>query len=98
MTIQCKVCGTENLDGEQICQRCGIALVRSGISLVNDFEIRLQGDDRAVIQLEAPQNEGYVLGRSEDGSDYKPDIDFARFGARERGVSRRHAALVRFQG
>jgi pSer/pThr/pTyr-binding forkhead associated (FHA) protein len=42
--------------------------------------------------------EGFVLGRSDSKSSYLPDVDLASFRALDKGVSRRHAALVRFQG
>ncbi|HEX2908732.1 MAG TPA: FHA domain-containing protein [Phototrophicaceae bacterium] len=41
---------------------------------------------------------GYIIGRSDSKSSYIPDIDLAAFHALEKGVSRRHAALVRHQG
>ena len=52
----------------------------------------------ARLPIEAPGVEGYVLGRSGSGSDYLPDIDLAPYGAREKGISRRHAALVQYHG
>ena len=60
--------------------------------------IRVLHSEKAVIYLEAPTTEGYVIGRSDDASSYVPDIDLASFDAREKGVSRRHSALVRYQG
>lgn len=61
------------------------------------FELRTASGDFA-LQFDAPAIEGYVLGRTDENSDYKPDIDFTHAGARVNGVSRRHAALVRYQG
>lgn len=97
MSIHCSVCGQDNADNAQVCSRCGVTLVKSGLALTSDFELRLSGEDRSVIHLAAPAHEGYVLGRSDAGSEYVPDIDLASYGARERGVSRRHAALVRYK-
>lgn len=34
-----------------------------------------------------------IFGRSDDNSTVKPDVDFASYGAIEKGVSRQHAAL-----
>ena len=62
------------------------------------YSIRVSGSDRAIVLIEAPATEGYVIGRSDEASNYIPDIDLASFDAREKGVSRRHAALVRFEG
>jgi pSer/pThr/pTyr-binding forkhead associated (FHA) protein len=56
-------------------------------------------DDRnAFIEIDAPDVEGYIIGRSEAQSPLPPDVDLINYRARERGVSRRHAALVRFKG
>jgi pSer/pThr/pTyr-binding forkhead associated (FHA) protein len=56
-------------------------------------------DERnTTIEIEAPNVEGYIIGRSETQSSIPPDIDLMNFRARELGVSRRHAALVRFKG
>jgi hypothetical protein len=46
----------------------------------------------------APGIEGYVLGRSDVGSSYVPDVDLAPHNAQRFGISRRHAALVRNAG
>ena len=61
------------------------------------FELRCTDDGQVVAQLAAPGVEGYILGRSDSSSPYVPDIDLAAFGALEHGISRRHAALVRFR-
>jgi len=56
-------------------------------------------DERnALIEIDAPDVEGYIIGRSEAASSLPPDVDLLNYRARERGVSRRHAALVRFKG
>lgn len=61
------------------------------------FEIRLVEDDSAYFVIEAPVTQGYVMGRSDEKSDYIPDIDLVELGARDKGVSRRHAVLVRHE-
>lgn len=59
--------------------------------------IRLTNSDtRPVFKVDVPTEEGYVLGRSDETSDFIPDIDLVIYGAREKGISRRHVALVRF--
>lgn len=50
------------------------------------------------VHLDMPLVEGYVIGRSDDALNYIPDIDLAPYDSRERGVSRRHAALVNYEG
>lgn len=65
---------------------------------MKQLTLRRQPDNIIIIQVQQPEHNGYVLGRSDDNSDFVPDIDLAQFGARELGVSRRHAAFVRFQG
>ena len=55
-------------------------------------------EDQIIYQFDTPTVQGYVLGRSDENSEFVPDVDLANLGARERGVSRRHAALVRYQG
>jgi pSer/pThr/pTyr-binding forkhead associated (FHA) protein len=61
--------------------------------------IRLTNSDtRPVFQVDVPSEEGYVLGRSDESSDFIPDIDLVIYGAHEKGISRRHVAIVRFHG
>lgn len=98
MPLICNICGETNTDESQVCVRCGVALQRSGLSLVDEFELRIGGRERATFHLSPPQLEGYIIGRTDETSDYRPDIDLAAYGGREQGVSRRHAALVRFHG
>lgn len=98
MTVKCSTCGHDNPDDEQVCEECGAPLVRPGDSLVGDLEIRLVDQEDVVFRLSAPQGEGYVLGRTDEASSFTPDVDLAEHGAREQGVSRRHAALVRYRG
>jgi pSer/pThr/pTyr-binding forkhead associated (FHA) protein len=39
-------------------------------------------------------SEGYIIGRADAQSAFPPDIDLAPYNGRDRGVSRRHAALT----
>lgn len=50
------------------------------------------------VQLDLAGSEGFVLGRSDSKSSYIPDVDLAAFMALDKGVSRRHAAFVRYEG
>ncbi|MAS35916.1 MAG: hypothetical protein CL610_18050 [Anaerolineaceae bacterium] len=60
------------------------------------FELRLADSGHTIAKLAAPGVEGYVLGRLDSGSTYVPDIDLSAYEALDHGISRRHAALVRF--
>ncbi len=61
-----------------------------------DFVIQLLSGSRKSLTIHAPGVEGYVIGRGDEILDYKPDLDMTSWGARDQGVSRRHAALVMF--
>lgn len=50
-----------------------------------------------MLNVSFAHSDGAILGRSDSKSSYVPDIDLAELQALERGVSRRHAALVRYQ-
>ncbi len=47
-----------------------------------------------VFKLQPITSEGYIIGRSDAQSAFPPDIDLTPFNGRDRGVSRRHAALT----
>ncbi len=59
----------------------------------------LQASDNTLqsVQVSLLTTDGFVVGRSDSRSSFVPDIDLAEFKALEKGVSRRHAALVRYQ-
>lgn len=61
-------------------------------------EFEIHHDGQVIYQFDTPVVQGYVLGRSDGNSEFVPDVDLADYGARDKGVSRRHAALVRYQG
>jgi pSer/pThr/pTyr-binding forkhead associated (FHA) protein len=61
------------------------------------LELRLSGTGQVVKQFAVPGVEGYVLGRSDNGSSYIPDIDLVAYDALKHGISRRHAAIVRLR-
>lgn len=47
--------------------------------------------------IEAPGVEGYILGRSDVSTSYIPDVDLGEFRGQQKGISRRHAALIRYR-
>ncbi len=61
-------------------------------------DLRLVDDERFSLQIEVSRLEGYVMGRSDEATNFTPDIDFVAYASREKGVSRRHAALISFHG
>jgi len=68
------------------------------IESIGSIKIQVEESTDAPITVEAPGIEGYIIGRSDVSIDYMPDIDLAPFEAQQRGISRRHAALVRRKG
>lgn len=60
--------------------------------------LRFAGYEGSGIQVDAPTVEGYVLGRSDEALRYTPDIDLSTYNSLDKGVSRRHAALVNYRG
>lgn len=71
------------------------SMSKPGIPAAGQFEIIVNTNS---FRIDAPATEGYIIGRSDANSSYCPDIDLAACNALEKGVSRRHAALVRYQG
>jgi pSer/pThr/pTyr-binding forkhead associated (FHA) protein len=82
---------------------------KQGIKASGKLRLRvLEGDsppgDTQLLQsppdfeIEAPGVEGYIIGRSDISSTYIPDIDLVIFQGQQKGISRRHAALVRSRG
>ena len=65
---------------------------------MSQYSILVDGLERPAFLIDPPEVEGYIIGRSDEASKYVPDIDLANYEAREKGVSRRHAALVTYQG
>lgn len=58
---------------------------------------RFAEDERVGFQVDAPVTEGYVIGRSDEALHYTPDIDLSVYDSRDKGVSRRHAALINYR-
>lgn len=97
MTVKCNFCNKENADDALVCARCGVELVKASQPMRGTLELRVIGMERASINVAPPAQEGYIIGRSDDSSDYIPDIDLSQYGARQHGVSRRHAALIYYR-
>lgn len=61
------------------------------------YALDMLDPQQTIQEIAAPGITGYVLGRSDPRSSYKPDVDLAEFKGLELGISRRHAALVNHQ-
>ncbi|MBZ0308387.1 MAG: FHA domain-containing protein [Anaerolineae bacterium] len=71
----------------------------TGIPTSGILELHIGGDRPALFRFEAPGIEGYIIGRSDlTSSNYIPDVDLSACNGMDQGVSRRHAALVHYQG
>jgi pSer/pThr/pTyr-binding forkhead associated (FHA) protein len=70
------------------------------IPAAGTLEVEVLGEtgSQATFQFSAPGVEGYIIGRSDTKSTYTPDIDLTVYNALQKGLSRRHAALVSYQG
>jgi pSer/pThr/pTyr-binding forkhead associated (FHA) protein len=64
----------------------------------SQFALQVTDETETVFSLKMPVNEGYIIGRGDAQSIYPPDVDLGPLHARDRGVSRRHAALVAYGG
>jgi pSer/pThr/pTyr-binding forkhead associated (FHA) protein len=71
--------------------------LESGIPKDRVLFLRVEGKPTKPLEIHLTQADGYVMGRSDNRNAYVPDIDFADYLAQEKGVSRRHAALVWYQ-
>lgn len=69
----------------------------TAIPMSGKLLIQSSQDSASAIQVDLWGTEGFILGRSDNKSSYLPDIDLAAFNALDKGVSRRHAALVSYQ-
>jgi pSer/pThr/pTyr-binding forkhead associated (FHA) protein len=95
--LVCHGCGRENESNIKQCVYCNALLPRAPLSSVGLLEIRLKTENKAIVQIDAPGVEGYIIGRADHKISYLPDIDLGIYNALENGVSRRHAALINFQ-
>jgi pSer/pThr/pTyr-binding forkhead associated (FHA) protein len=71
------------------------SMSKLGIPATGQFEVAVGTN---LFRIDAPGVEGYIIGRSDANSSYQPDIDLTTCNALEKGVSRRHAVLCRYQG
>lgn len=72
-------------------------LVGTGIPMDGILVLQSAHEPSQFIEISLIGTEGYILGRSDTKSSYVVDIDLSELGALDRGVSRRHAALVYYE-
>jgi predicted component of type VI protein secretion system len=72
-------------------------LVGTGISMDGILVLQSAHEPSQFIEIALTGTEGFVLGRSDAKSSYMVDVDLSGLGALDRGVSRRHAALVYYE-
>ena len=105
----CPHCGTENLEGMLYCTQCGVALGPVPLStrqLPNGESTggtdKLSPDNVLIMQVEHDETPIFlqirtevILGRITEQSDTTTYLNLTPYGADDRGVSRRHARLLR---
>ncbi len=69
----------------------------SGIQMSGALIIQSNEEPLKFIEVALSGTEGFILGRSDGKSKYTADIDLSPFDALDKGVSRRHAALVYYE-
>lgn len=80
----------EDTDFEDGIPRWGTARFSDRMNLV----LRLR-DNRATFVYDAEEITELVLGRHDPDSDMHPDVDLQEYGGADKGVSRRHAVIIR---
>jgi len=70
------------------------SLAGTGIPMNGILIIRDNTESPKTIEVALAGTEGFILGRSDSKSNYVVDIDLSGFDALEKGISRRHSALV----
>ncbi len=87
--LKCPACGWENLANALFCEECAYPLYREEAG-----KIRLVSSDGGW-ELQVPALEEILIGRSDPQQGFKPHVDLSAYGGLERGVSRRHARIMR---
>jgi pSer/pThr/pTyr-binding forkhead associated (FHA) protein len=103
----CQYCGTllldtkeqsatkalENADFEENIPKWGTARFSSRITLIVTTD---SGERRLTVDTANMQE--MIVGREDPDTHEAPEIDLTPFGAQDKGVSRRHAAILRKEG
>lgn len=105
----CPHCGTENLEGMLYCTQCGVALGPVPLSTrqLPDDEgkggtDKLSTDHVLILQVENDESPIFlqirsevIIGRITEQSETTTYLNLTPYGADDKGVSRRHARLLR---
>lgn len=100
--MKCNECNMENIDGALFCEECGAKLDAveplqdTAVERPDSREIVLATSDGGTLSL--PARDEIIIGREDPVSEIFPDIDLTGLGGMEKGVSRRHAKIVRMAG
>jgi len=83
----------EEADSEEVVPRWGTARFNSRMNLI--LHLR---DSNMTYVFDANEVTELIIGRADPISGEHPPVDLTEFGAVEKGVSRRHAAIIRKDG
>jgi hypothetical protein len=97
ITMKCKECQMENIEGALFCEECGSKLEGNVAHLEASGEVSSQlvlasADGN---RLEIPAKDEIIIGREDPISDIFPDLDLTDLGGMDKGVSRKHAVIHR---
>jgi FHA domain len=72
-------------------------LAGTGIPMSGVLAIQVSDEPSRKIEFSLSGTDGFILGRSDAKTHYGVDVDLSEFEALDKGVSRRHAALVYYE-
>lgn len=72
-------------------------LAGAGIPMHGILILRENTESPRVMEVSLAGTDGFIIGRSDNKSSYAVDIDLSGFNALEKGISRRHSALVYYE-
>jgi RNase P subunit RPR2 len=101
----CPYCGHENLEDAKICADCGSPLIEFGVGLwvgplnpPKDLVLLSVPDAEKTFTFIVDEILELVIGRRDPDTGEAPPVDLSDVGGLDKGVSRKHASIVRFDG
>jgi pSer/pThr/pTyr-binding forkhead associated (FHA) protein len=98
ITMKCKECKMENIEGALFCEECGAKLEE----MTDLVETAVEGGNTNIVlatpdgsKLQIPAKDEVIIGREDPISEVFPDVDLTSLGGMEKGVSRKHAVIHR---
>jgi pSer/pThr/pTyr-binding forkhead associated (FHA) protein len=89
----------ENIEGALFCEECGAKLEAGGQQeaavAAEAGAARLVFATADGATLEIPVKDEVIIGREDPVSEVFPDLDLTNYGGMEKGVSRKHAVMLR---